>query len=61
MTTPPINHIAVANILTRAHAALRTVDCNVVMDAESVTALRVSGAIGAIEEFARERGITLEN
>ena len=58
-TPPPIN-TAVTNVMARAHAALRTVDCNIVLDAaESATALRVSDAILAIEEFARERGIVL--
>lgn len=57
---PPINHVAVTNIMDRVHAALRTVDCNIILDAaQSGTAQRVSDAIAAIEEFARERGIKL--
>lgn len=62
---PPINHTAVTNILDRAHAALRGMECEeipielgcAVVDRPELD--RAVDAIAAIEEFARERGITL--
>lgn len=60
MSESPINHVAVTNILDRAHQALRTIDAGnpskPVPERDLVT---VSYAIASIEEFARERGIKL--
>lgn len=56
----PVNFVAVANILDRAHRALRGIDAadqtSIIPDRELD---RVSDAVQAIEEFARERRIVL--
>lgn len=71
-TESPINHTAVTNILDRAHAALRGMECEKIpielprLQEFGCEALverpdldRATDAIAAIEEFARERKITL--
>lgn len=61
MIDEPIDRVAFTNLVARAHSALRGIDASDTTKPPTQRELdAVSDAIAALEEFTRERGISLE-